>query len=257
MKTLPAVDAVIVGGGWTGLLMAKELGSRTSLSIVVLERGVSRSTEDYADDMDELDYAVRLRMMQDLSQETVTFRHTFSERALPIRQHGAFQYGAGVGGSGEHWAGQMPRYLPDCFELLSRCTEKYGAKRLPEDHSIQDWGVTYNELEPHYESSDSWGFPAKQVTLAESRLKEVTSLKAPAALSILRHPQKLLTFPAFFAMRQKLSGIIRTQPRPLPSAKPTQTLTASPAQHVPIAVFASGLAALLVPRHSRPTSSCR
>ncbi len=65
MKTLPAVDVVIVGGGWTGLLMAKELGSRTALSVVVLERGGPRKTVDYADDMDELDYAVRLRMMQD------------------------------------------------------------------------------------------------------------------------------------------------------------------------------------------------
>ena len=36
MKTLPPVDAVIIGGGWTGLLMAKELSTRTSLSIVVL-----------------------------------------------------------------------------------------------------------------------------------------------------------------------------------------------------------------------------
>jgi gluconate 2-dehydrogenase alpha chain len=150
MKTLPAADVVIIGGGWTGLLMAKELGSRTSLSVVVLERGGPRKTEDYADDMDELDYAIRLRMMQDLSQETVTFRHTLSERALPLRQHGAFAYGAGIGGSGEHWNGQMPRFLPDCFELLSRSTEKYGAKRLPEEHSIQDWGVTYDELEPHY-----------------------------------------------------------------------------------------------------------
>jgi len=38
MKTLPTVDVVIVGGGWTGLLMAKELGSRTAVSVVVLER---------------------------------------------------------------------------------------------------------------------------------------------------------------------------------------------------------------------------
>ncbi len=150
MKTLPAVDVVIIGGGWTGLLMAKELGSRTALSVVVLERGVPRKTEDYADDMDELDYAVRLQMMQDLSQETVTFRRALSERALPLRQHGAFPHGAGLGGSGEHWNGQMPRFLPDCFELLSRTTAKYGVKRLPEEHSIQDWGVTYDELEPHY-----------------------------------------------------------------------------------------------------------
>ena len=27
------------GGGWAGLLLAKELGARTGLSVVVLERG--------------------------------------------------------------------------------------------------------------------------------------------------------------------------------------------------------------------------
>ena len=68
MKTLPRTDAVIVGGGWTGLLLAKELGARTSLSVVVLERGASRKTADYFEGMDELDYAIRNRMMQDVSK---------------------------------------------------------------------------------------------------------------------------------------------------------------------------------------------
>jgi gluconate 2-dehydrogenase alpha chain len=150
MKTLPSVDMVIVGGGWTGLLMAKELGSRTTLSVVVLERGGLRKTNDYGDDMDELDYAIRLRMMQDASHETVTLRHTTSQRALPLRQYASFFPGSGVGGAGEHWNGEFPRVLPDCFALLSNTIEKYGADRLPEDHSVQDWGVTYDELEPHY-----------------------------------------------------------------------------------------------------------
>ena len=145
MKTLSAVDAVIVGGGWAGLLMAKELGARTSLSIVVLERGPSRQPSEYASEMDELDFAIRLRMMQDLSQDTVTLRHTPSQRALPLRQHGSFLPGTGVGGSGEHWNALCPRFLPDCFELLSRTTEKYGAPRLPANHAIRDWGITYDE----------------------------------------------------------------------------------------------------------------
>jgi len=102
VKTLPSVDAVIVGGGWAGLLMAKELGSRTSLNIVVLERGPSRGPSGYATDMDELDYSIRLRMMQDLSKETVTLRHDVTQRAQPLRQHGSFLPGSGVGGSGEH-----------------------------------------------------------------------------------------------------------------------------------------------------------
>ena len=38
--TLKPVDVVIIGGGFTGLTMAKELCSRTALSLLVLERGV-------------------------------------------------------------------------------------------------------------------------------------------------------------------------------------------------------------------------
>ena len=68
MKTLPSADVLIIGGGWTGLLMAKELGSRTPLSIVVLERGPPAQTADYANGMDELDYFIRFHMMQDPSQ---------------------------------------------------------------------------------------------------------------------------------------------------------------------------------------------
>ena len=85
MKTLPRADVAIVGGGWAGLLMAKELGARTGLTVVVLERGGPRKTADYFEGMDELDYAIRFRMMQDVSKETVTFRHTSRDRALPVR----------------------------------------------------------------------------------------------------------------------------------------------------------------------------
>ena len=42
MKRLREVDVVIVGGGWNGLLMAKELATRTALHVVVLERGGPR-----------------------------------------------------------------------------------------------------------------------------------------------------------------------------------------------------------------------
>ena len=65
VKTLPRADVAIAGGGWAGLLLAKELGARTGLSVVVLERGGPRKTADYFEGMDELDYAIRFRMMQD------------------------------------------------------------------------------------------------------------------------------------------------------------------------------------------------
>jgi gluconate 2-dehydrogenase alpha chain len=149
MKTLAPVDVAIIGGGWSGLLMAKELGSRTALSIAVLERGGLHQPDEYLFGMDELDYAVRLRMMQDPSEQTVTFRHNLQERAAPIRQYGSFLPGTGVGGAGEHWSGLSYRFLPDQFRLASALREKHGSN-LPEDLSVQDWGIAYDEIEPLY-----------------------------------------------------------------------------------------------------------
>ena len=154
MKTLPATDVVIIGGGWTGLLMAKELGARTPLSILVLERGAPRHKEDYVAGMDELDYNVRFRMMQDYSLETATLRHTVRDRSIPIRQLGSFMPGQGTGGAGEHWGAVFPRFLPDVFELLKSTTERYGPKKLPENHSVVDWGITWDEIEPYYTRAD-------------------------------------------------------------------------------------------------------
>ena len=154
MKNLPSTDVVIIGGGWTGLLMAKELGARTSLNVVVLERGGPRKPADYVTGMDELDFFIRLHMMQDASQDTVSLRHDVNETALPIRQFGGFLPGSGTGGTGEHWGAVYPRLLPECFQLYSKTIEKYGAKKLPDGHSMQDWGITYDEMEPFYERSE-------------------------------------------------------------------------------------------------------
>src|ERR1700685_410802 len=153
MKSAAAVDVLILGGGWTGLLMAKELGSRTALSVLVLDRGPVHNPDDYVKEMDELDGAIRKRSgfkVQDCSKETATLRRSDSERALPLRELGLLIPGTGVGGAGEHWGATAYRVMPECFEVLSKTVEKYGSKRLPEGHSLQDWGVTYAEMEPYY-----------------------------------------------------------------------------------------------------------
>ena len=70
MKRLKPVDVVIVGGGFTGLLMAKEITARTSHSVVILERGPARKNGQYAGGMDELDYAVHLKKCRIWGNET-------------------------------------------------------------------------------------------------------------------------------------------------------------------------------------------
>ena len=106
MKTLPKTDVVVIGGGWTGLLIAKELATRSAVKVSILERGMARHKEDYVGGMDELDYNVRFRMMQNYALETATLRYTLRDRAIPIRQLGSFMPGQGTGG------GTLGRGLP-------------------------------------------------------------------------------------------------------------------------------------------------
>jgi gluconate 2-dehydrogenase alpha chain len=149
MERLKPADVVIVGGGWTGLLMAKEITARTSLSVVVLERGQPAHPPDAAT-MDELDHNIRLRMMQNIADETVTHRYSSGDRAVPVRQYGSFNPGTGVGGAGEHWGCVSNRFYPSQFVLASHLREKYGAAKLPEGLAVQDWPFTYDDLEPYY-----------------------------------------------------------------------------------------------------------
>jgi gluconate 2-dehydrogenase alpha chain len=66
-KKLPEVDAVLVGMGWSGSIMAREL-SKAGLTVVALERGVNRVPgEDFTlpGIRDELRFSVRQELMQD------------------------------------------------------------------------------------------------------------------------------------------------------------------------------------------------
>src|ERR1700694_4884624 len=150
MTNLKPVGVAIIGGGWTGLLMAKEITASTSKSVAVFERGIPRKMEDYAVTMDELDHNIRRRMMQNTAEETITHRHSLKDSAVPVRQHGSFHPGTGTGGAGEPWGGGSLRFLTDVFTLRTHLLQKHGAAKLPEDLSIQDWAVTYDDLETRY-----------------------------------------------------------------------------------------------------------
>jgi len=225
MKALPHVDVVIVGAGWTGLLTAKELGSRTSLSIVVLERGAAHSPTEYANGMDELEHSIHFRMMQDLSLETVTIRHSTNDRAYPVRQHGSFLPGTGVGGAGEHWSAVFPRFLPDAFELYSRTVEKYGAARLPEDHALRDWGVTYDALEPYYMRAENLlGISGKAGNIRGEKIAGGNIFEGWRSAEYPTPPTKVPYFSELF--RQAVNSLGH-HPYPVPAAT-TSTLYTNP-----------------------------
>ena len=153
-RKLPRKDVVIIGLGWTGSILAHELTDE-GLDVIAIERGPWRDTAtdfppNYA--QDELRYRIRHELFLRPDQNTFTFRNKMDQTALPIRTWGAFMPPNGVGGGGVHWNAETWRFLPSDFVLKTHLTERYGANFLPDDMTIQDWGVTYDELEPHYDA---------------------------------------------------------------------------------------------------------
>jgi gluconate 2-dehydrogenase alpha chain len=150
---LKEVDVVIAGLGWTGGILAKEL-SAAGLKVVALERGGTRSTEaDFSVPTvrDELRYVVHHDLMMNTQKDTLTIRNNPSQEALPMRRLGSFLPGEGVGGAGVHWNGHTWRWTDMEFKVRSLYEERYGKSFIPADMTIQDWGITYDELEPYYD----------------------------------------------------------------------------------------------------------
>ncbi|NUO73515.1 MAG: GMC family oxidoreductase [Frateuria sp.] len=153
-RRMPPVDVVLVGFGWTASIIAQEL-TDAGAQVLALERGAWRDTvPDFATDhiQDELRYAVRKQIFEAPERETLTFRNNAGQTALPMRHLGSFLPAAGVGGAGVHWNGQCWRFLPQDFVVRSHTEQRYGKSFIPQDMNLQDWGVTYEELEPHYDS---------------------------------------------------------------------------------------------------------
>ncbi len=147
------VDVVLVGFGWAGAIMGMEL-SETGLNVVALERGESRDTYpdfSYPRIADELTYGIHLKLFQEPAKETVTVRHNTADYAVPYRQLGSFLPGNGVGGAGVHWNGMLWRALPDDLRMYSHTVERYGKAFIPEGMTVQDYGITYEELEPYFD----------------------------------------------------------------------------------------------------------
>lgn len=148
-EIMKKVNVVTVGVGFTGGIVAAEC-TRAGLSVVGLDRGHYRTADDFRYVKDEWRYAINHGFMQDLSKETITFRNNRDQKALPMRKYGSFLMGGGLGGSGVHWSGSTFRFFPYDFEIKSKTDERYGTNKLSKDYLMQDWALTYDEIEPYY-----------------------------------------------------------------------------------------------------------
>ena len=221
---LKEVDVVVVGLGWTGGIIAKEL-VEAGLKVVALERGAMRSAEDYSVPhvRDELKYVVRHDLMQNVARDTLTIRNNIKQDALPMRRLGSFLPGEVVGGSGVHWSGHTWRWTDMVFKVRSMYEERYGKNFIPADMTIQDWGITYAELEPYYEKFEyTAGVSGKAGNLKGIIQAGGNPFEAPRARDYPLPPlEPILSNIMFKAAAEKLGY----HPFPRPSANASRAYT--------------------------------
>jgi gluconate 2-dehydrogenase alpha chain len=56
-----------------------------------------------------------------------------------------------IGGTSIHYWAQSWRFHPWDFRVRSEVTRRYGANAIPAGTTLEDWPLTYDELEPYYD----------------------------------------------------------------------------------------------------------
>jgi gluconate 2-dehydrogenase alpha chain len=224
-QKLKEVDVVCIGMGFAGSILAKEMAAM-GLKVIGLERGAARHTvPDFQAPLihDELKYSVRKHFMQDVNTESITFRNNHKEAALPIRQWEAFLPGTGLGGSGVHWNGQAWRYQAADFIYKTHIEQRYGTKILDPDLRIQDWGVTYKEIEPYYDKFEYLIGAGGKAGNLNGRIQEGGNpLESPRSREYPNPPMKEQYAGALF---RKAASELGYHPFMQPSANMTQAYT--------------------------------
>ena len=224
-KKLPGTDVVVIGLGWTGSILAEAL-TRAGQRVVAIERGPWRDTATdfpttYA--QDELRNRIRHDLFLRPAQETLTFRNKSDQVALPVRTWGSFMPPNGVGGGGVHWNAETWRFLESDFVLRSHLEARYGAKFLPEGMTVQDWGVNWAEIEPHYMAFERLcGTSGKAGNIGGVLQEGGNPFEGPRSGAYPTPPQAQPYGPTLFAEAARKLGL---KPFPQPSGNLSQAYT--------------------------------
>jgi gluconate 2-dehydrogenase alpha chain len=224
-QKLPHKDVAIIGLGWTGAIMAYELTGE-GLDVVAIERGPWRDTAtDFPPSTapDELRYGVHLDLFQRPAQSTVTLRNKMSQTALPVRHFASFLPGNGVGGAGVHWNGMTYRFSETDYKAKSNIIQRYGAKAIPDGMTLQDFPLSYQEMEPYFDKFEKVaGISGKAGNLGGTRQPGGNPFEGPRSADYPNPADKMPYGPTLFA---KAATSLGYHPFPVPSANMSMPYT--------------------------------
>jgi len=143
------VDVAVIGLGGAGGVAVLPL-ARAGLKVAGLEVGTWLDPRSFRPD--EIENGVRgwPSSVQKANREVPTVRLSPTSPNQPRSSVHAMMNA--VGGSTLHYWAQSWRLNPWDFQARSRAVARYGASALPVGSTLEDWPLTYGDLEPYYDT---------------------------------------------------------------------------------------------------------
>ncbi len=144
---LNPTDVVMIGLGAANGTAVLPL-TKAGIKVIALEAGSWMPLSDFR--ADEVHNNVRRRITtgRKVWSEIPTFRTNPNEAA---RQGAAPTMMNAVGGTSIHWYANAWRFHPWDFKVRSETLKRYGADAIPKGSTVQDWPLSYDEIEPYYD----------------------------------------------------------------------------------------------------------
>src|SRR6266849_5115145 len=146
--TLKPVDVAVIGLGAVGGVAVLPL-TQAGLKVAGIEAGtwMDPHKDFHADEIYNV-FRRRVTTSQKTQDECPTIRFA---PGLPALRLGAHPMMNAIGGTSIHYWAQSWRLKPWDFRTRSESIKRYGQNSIPAGSTLEDWPLTYDELEPFYD----------------------------------------------------------------------------------------------------------
>jgi gluconate 2-dehydrogenase alpha chain len=144
---LKPVDVAVIGLGAAGGVAVLPL-ARAGLKIAGIEAGTWMDVHTFKPDEIYNNVRALVTSVPKAKREIPTFR---TGNEMQARQGANAPMMNAIGGTSIHYHAQSWRYNPWDFKVRSETIRRYGANSIPKGTTLEDWPVTYDELEQYYD----------------------------------------------------------------------------------------------------------